>query len=89
VRRDEPVVELPGRRVGRGRRYRELERRDRGNEDEEASHRAADVNAVSAGCLWPPFQAGLFGWMVLWAKALWTPPLPIDSSAHWWMMQVG
>jgi hypothetical protein len=35
------------------------------------------------------FQVGLFGWMILSARVLWTPPLPIDSSAHWWMMQVG
>lgn len=35
------------------------------------------------------FQLGLFGWMALSAKVIWQPPLPIDSSAHWWMMQVG
>jgi hypothetical protein len=35
------------------------------------------------------FQAGLFAWMILSAKVIWQPPLPIDSSAHWSMMQVG
>jgi hypothetical protein len=35
------------------------------------------------------FQVGLFAWMILSAKVLWSPPLPIDSTAHWWMMQVG
>ena len=35
------------------------------------------------------FQVGLFGWMILSATVLWQPPLPIDSTAHWWMMQVG
>lgn len=35
------------------------------------------------------FQVGLFGWMILSAKVLWSPPLRIDSPAHWWMMQVG
>ncbi len=35
------------------------------------------------------FQVGLFGWMVLSAKVIWQPPLPIDSAGHWFMMQVG
>jgi hypothetical protein len=35
------------------------------------------------------FQVGLFGWMIVSAKLIWQPPLAIDSSAHWWMMQVG
>jgi hypothetical protein len=34
------------------------------------------------------FQAGMSVWMILSAKVLWSPPLPIDSAAHWWMMQV-
>ncbi|HSC51183.1 MAG TPA: DUF4396 domain-containing protein [Gaiellaceae bacterium] len=35
------------------------------------------------------FQLGLFAWMIVSAKLIWQPPLPIDSPAHWWMMQVG
>lgn len=35
------------------------------------------------------FQLGLFGWMALSHFVLWQPPLPISTSAHWWMMQVG
>ncbi len=35
------------------------------------------------------FQVGLFGWMALSHEVIWTPALPIDSPAHWWMMQVG
>ncbi|MEZ5100300.1 MAG: DUF4396 domain-containing protein [Thermoleophilia bacterium] len=35
------------------------------------------------------FQVGLFGWMILSSKVLWDTPLPIDSSTHWWMMQIG
>ena len=35
------------------------------------------------------FQIGLFGWMILSAKAIWQPPLHIDTAAHWWMMQIG
>ena len=35
------------------------------------------------------FQIGMAAWMVLSAKVLWSPPLPIDSAAHWWMMQIG
>lgn len=35
------------------------------------------------------FQLGLFAWMALSAKVIWTPPLGIDTSAHWWMMQTG
>ncbi|HET9093259.1 MAG TPA: DUF4396 domain-containing protein [Acidimicrobiales bacterium] len=34
-------------------------------------------------------QLGLFGWMALSHFVIWQPSLPIDSSAHWWMMQVG
>lgn len=43
----------------------------------------ADTLSIAA------FQVGLFGWMILSAEVLWTPALPIDSAAHWWMMQVG
>lgn len=35
------------------------------------------------------FQVGLFGWMALSHFALFSTPLPINSSGHWWMMQVG
>jgi hypothetical protein len=35
------------------------------------------------------FQVGLFAWMIISAKLLWQPPLHINTSAHWWMMQVG
>lgn len=35
------------------------------------------------------FQVGLFAWMILSAKVIWQPPLPIDSPTHWWMMQIG
>lgn len=35
------------------------------------------------------FQLGLFGWMALSHLVIWQPPLPIDTAAHWWMMQVG
>ncbi len=34
------------------------------------------------------FQIGMSVWMIASAKALWSPPLPINSAAHWWMMQV-
>ncbi len=35
------------------------------------------------------FQVGLFGWMALSHFVIWQPPLPIDTSGHWFMMQVG
>jgi hypothetical protein len=35
------------------------------------------------------FQVGLFTWMIISAKLLWQPPLEINTSAHWWMMQIG
>jgi Domain of unknown function (DUF4396) len=35
------------------------------------------------------FEVGLFGWMALSHYVIWQPPLPIDSSSHWFMMQVG
>jgi hypothetical protein len=34
------------------------------------------------------FQAGMSVWMILSAEVFWSPPLPIDSAAHWWMMQI-
>jgi hypothetical protein len=35
------------------------------------------------------FEIGLFGWMALSHYVIWQPPLPIDSSSQWFMMQVG
>jgi len=35
------------------------------------------------------FEAGLFGWMALAHFILWQPPLAIDSSSWWFMMQIG
>jgi NADH:ubiquinone oxidoreductase subunit 5 (subunit L)/multisubunit Na+/H+ antiporter MnhA subunit len=35
------------------------------------------------------FQLGLFGWMALSHFVLWQPPLPVDTSVHWFMMQIG
>jgi hypothetical protein len=35
------------------------------------------------------FEVGLFGWMALSHYVIWQPALPIDSSSHWFMMQVG
>ena len=35
------------------------------------------------------FQVGLFGWMALAHFALFHPPLKVDTSTHWFMMQVG
>lgn len=35
------------------------------------------------------FEVGLFGWMALSHYLIWQPSLPIDSSSHWFMMQVG
>ncbi len=34
------------------------------------------------------FQIGMAAWMILSARVLWSPPLPINSAAHWWMMQI-
>jgi hypothetical protein len=34
------------------------------------------------------FEVGLFGWMALAHYVIWQPPLPIDSSSQWFMMQV-
>jgi hypothetical protein len=35
------------------------------------------------------FELGLFSWMALAHYVLWNPPLEIDSSSHWFMMQIG
>ncbi len=35
------------------------------------------------------FEVGLFGWMALAHYVIWKPPLPIDSSSQWFMMQIG
>lgn len=35
------------------------------------------------------FEIGLFGWMALSHYVLWKPPLIVDSSGHWFMMQIG
>jgi Domain of unknown function (DUF4396) len=35
------------------------------------------------------FEVGLFGWMALSHYVIWQPPLPINSSSHWFMMQIG
>lgn len=35
------------------------------------------------------FQVGLFGWMALSHFVLFQPPLKVDTSGHWFMMQVG
>ena len=35
------------------------------------------------------FQLGLFGWMALSHFVLFQPPLKIDTSSHWFMMQIG
>jgi hypothetical protein len=35
------------------------------------------------------FEVGLFGWMALSDYVIWDPPLPLDSSGHWFMMQIG
>lgn len=35
------------------------------------------------------FQLGLFGWMALSHFVLFSPPLKVDTSGHWFMMQVG
>lgn len=46
---------------------------------------AIRVDTLSIVC----FQLGLFGWMALSHELIWSPPLHISTSAHWWMMQVG
>src|SRR6266550_8012598 len=33
------------------------------------------------------FEVGLFGWMAIEHYVIWNPP--IDSSSHWFMMQIG
>jgi hypothetical protein len=35
------------------------------------------------------FEVGLFGWMAVADYVIWKPPLAIDSSSHWFMMQIG
>jgi hypothetical protein len=35
------------------------------------------------------FEVGLFGWMAIAHYVIWKPPLPIDSSGNWFMMQIG
>jgi hypothetical protein len=35
------------------------------------------------------FEVGLFGWMAVAHYLIWKPPLPIDSSSQWFMMQIG
>jgi hypothetical protein len=35
------------------------------------------------------FEVGLFGWMAVVHYVIWMPPLPIDSSSYWFMMQIG
>ena len=35
------------------------------------------------------FQLGLFGWMALSHFLLFRPPLEVDTSGHWFMMQIG
>jgi hypothetical protein len=35
------------------------------------------------------FQLGLFGWMAIAHFVLFRPPLAIDTSSHWLMMQIG
>ena len=35
------------------------------------------------------FQVGLFGWMALSHFVLFQPPVKVDTSGHWFMMQVG
>jgi hypothetical protein len=35
------------------------------------------------------FQVGLFGWMALAHFVLFQPPLKVDTSSHWFMMQIG
>jgi hypothetical protein len=35
------------------------------------------------------FEVGLFGWMAVAEHAIWKSPPPIDSSSHWFLMQIG
>jgi hypothetical protein len=35
------------------------------------------------------FEVGLFGWMAVGEYAIWKSPPPIDSSSHWFLMQIG
>ena len=35
------------------------------------------------------FEVGLFGWMALSQYVIWQPAPPIDSSGHWFTMQIG
>ena len=35
------------------------------------------------------FEVGLFGWMAVAEYAIWKAPPPIDSSSHWFLMQIG
>ncbi|HET7379780.1 MAG TPA: DUF4396 domain-containing protein [Gaiellales bacterium] len=35
------------------------------------------------------FEVGLFGWMALSHYVIWRPEPPIDSSGHWFTMQIG
>jgi hypothetical protein len=35
------------------------------------------------------FEVGLFGWMAFAEYAIWESPPPIDSSSHWFLMQIG
>jgi hypothetical protein len=35
------------------------------------------------------FAVGLFGWMALSHYVIWQTPPPIDSSGHWFTMQIG
>ncbi len=35
------------------------------------------------------FQVGLFGWMAISHFVLFQPPLEVDTSSHWFMMQIG
>jgi hypothetical protein len=35
------------------------------------------------------FEVGLFGWMAISHYVVWQAPPPIDSSSHWFTMQIG
>jgi hypothetical protein len=35
------------------------------------------------------FEVGLFGWMAVAEYGIWKSPPPIDSSSHWFLMQIG
>ena len=43
----------------------------------------ADTASIAA------FEVGLFGWMALAHFVLFRPPLHVDTSTHWLMMQIG